>query len=150
MTDAPPPPLPPPPPPYPQSSAGLEYARRAGPDKPRVITWFATYAVLMALIYLFALGLGLAFIIWPDQWVTEQHETPRVVRFQGVAIAVIAVPLLAAFAAAPMLPRRRWVWVYDLVMICVGLTSCCFWPISIPLLIHWIKPEAKSWFGRGA
>jgi hypothetical protein len=42
------------------------------------------------------------------------------------------------------------VWVYDIVLICLGMTSVCCMPVTIPLLIFWIKPDAKAWFGRVA
>lgn len=136
-----------PPPGYPQPVDMQAYGQGVARDKPKVVRWFAVYAYLMALLYLLAMGLGLAFAMWPDEWITEPHETPDVMRFQGIGIVVVAVPLLVLFGVAPLLPRRRWVWIYDLVMICIGLTSCCLWPISIPLVIHWVKPEAKWWFG---
>jgi hypothetical protein len=41
-------------------------------------------------------------------------------------------------------------WVYDLVVICVGMTSFCCMPVCIPLLIFWIKPEVRAYFGRTA
>lgn len=66
----------------------------------------------------------------------------------GVVFAVIGVPLGVVFAAAPFLPRRPWVWVYDLVLIILGLTSCITWPLTIPLLIYWLKAETKWWFGQ--
>jgi hypothetical protein len=28
------------------------------------------------------------------------------------------------------------------------MTSACFLPFCIPLLIFWLKPEAKHYFGR--
>ncbi|MGB7159266.1 MAG: hypothetical protein WBD40_14450 [Tepidisphaeraceae bacterium] len=60
----------------------------------------------------------------------------------------MGVPLAAVFGVAPFLPRRPWVWIYDLVLICLGLTSICCMPATIPLLIFWLKPEAKAWFGK--
>jgi hypothetical protein len=33
------------------------------------------------------------------------------------------------------------------VIICLGMTSACFLPVCIPLLIFWIKPETKLYFG---
>jgi hypothetical protein len=35
-----------------------------------------------------------------------------------------------------------------MVLICIGMNSCCLLPASIPLLIFWIKPETKTYFGR--
>jgi len=43
---------------------------------------------------------------------------------------------------------KPWVWIYDLVIICMGMTSACFLPAAIPLLIYWLKPEVKAHFGR--
>ncbi len=34
------------------------------------------------------------------------------------------------------------------VLIGLGLTSCCTWPATIPLIIQWLKPEMKARFGR--
>ena len=53
------------------------------------------------------------------------------------------------FAIAPFLPRRSWVWIYDVVLICFGMTSICSMPAAIPLLIFWFKPETQAYFGRG-
>lgn len=41
-----------------------------------------------------------------------------------------------------------WLWTYDLVIICLGMTSTCILPASIPLLIFWLKPETKRYFGK--
>jgi hypothetical protein len=51
----------------------------------------------------------------------------------------------AMFGAAPFLPKRRWVWIYDLVLICLSFTGCCI-AFGIPLLIFWLKPETKAFF----
>ena len=37
--------------------------------------------------------------------------------------------------------------VRHVVLISVGLMSLCIAPASIPLLIHWLKPETKARFG---
>ena len=54
--------------------------------------------------------------------------------------------LCGAFAAPLFMPREKWVWIFDLVLICFGFTTCCLIPACIPLLIFWLKPEAKAWF----
>ena len=41
-----------------------------------------------------------------------------------------------------------WAWIYGMVLICIGLTSPCCLPVTIPLLIGWIKDDAKAYFGR--
>ena len=67
----------------------------------------------------------------------------------GVTLTAIGFVLFAAFAAAPFLPRKPWVWIYHLVLICIGLSGITF-VASLPLLIFWLRPEAKAWFGRRA
>ena len=62
-------------------------------------------------------------------------------------IRAAAWMLLVVFAVAPFLPRRKWVWIYDLVVICLGMTSCCTLPVCIALLIFWIRPETRQFFG---
>ena len=32
-------------------------------------------------------------------------------------------------------------WIYNLILIVLGMTSCCTWPITIPLMIFWIKQK---------
>ena len=65
----------------------------------------------------------------------------------AVILLLIGLPLAVACVLPFFLPRKPWVWIYDLVIICIGMGSCCILPASVALLIYWIKPEAKAWFG---
>ena len=56
--------------------------------------------------------------------------------------------LTSLFARQVVVRPRPWVWTYDLVVICFGFTSACFFPFCIPLLIFWLKPPVKEWFGK--
>jgi hypothetical protein len=120
----------------------LEYGRPE--TRPGVLAWFTAYCVLMALVYgVFAL-LGVVML-----FASSSTQTDRVVAiFQGLAFLGFGLVAAGVFGAAPFLPRRPWVWIYDLVLICLGLTSVCCLPATIPLLVYWLKPEAKWWFGR--
>ena len=135
------------PPDYPHASAGYGYAPPAQVERPGVVKWFYAYTVLWILVYLFALGAGVALAMTPETFADEQHP-PEALKFQGIAMSVISVPLIAFFVVALFLPRKPGVWIYHLVVVCFGFLSCCFWPMSIPLLIFWLKPETKLWYGR--
>ncbi len=64
-------------------------------------------------------------------------------------IFLVLGPLLAIpYAAAPFLPKKPWAWIYHLVLIGVGFTSVCCLPVTIPLLLEWLKPDVKRFFGR--
>ena len=62
-----------------------------------------------------------------------------------VAIGII---LFTAFVVALLLPNTSGAWIFHIILIAVGLSSCCLWPATIPLMIAWLKPETQRWFGR--
>jgi hypothetical protein len=107
--------------------------------------WFDAYCILMAVVYLIIVGVGIVFLVLeptgPDLSLAEVRVTGIVFTWMGL---ILAVP----FAIGAFMPRKSWAWVFGLVLICIGLTSLCCLPATIPLLIHWIKPETKSYFGR--
>ncbi|MFN3167817.1 MAG: hypothetical protein ACE37H_12210 [Phycisphaeraceae bacterium] len=122
-------------------------------QKPSVIAWFKAYAVFMVLLYIGVTALGLFMVSNADTLFTPEPRPGSSVPtsseeavFMGVVYAALGVVLAIVFAVSLFTPRRFWGWVYNLVMICIGLTSCCFWPITIPLLIYWIKPEVRAWY----
>ena len=117
-------------------------------QRPGVVTWFIVYAILMALIYLLLAGFGVTvFVVGPEQFADEKTSADEWTVLATIFIIIGGV-LAILFGMAPFLPRRPGVWVYDVVLIALGLTSACLWPMTIPLLIFWIKPENKLWFGR--
>ncbi len=111
---------------------------------PPVWKFFVAYWAAMALLYLLCAVLGvLSFFVEP-----KNDEERITLLITGVIFIALGAVLFLMFAAAPFLPKKPWAWVYDIVLIAVGLTSCLCLPVSIPLLIFWLKPEAKAFFGR--
>jgi hypothetical protein len=113
---------------------------------PPVYMWFKIYSALFAVLYLVvAIAGGGLIAAAASNPSGELNEAA----FMGVIYLVVGLVLFVPFVIAPFLPKKPWVWIFDLVLICVGLTSPCCMIASIPLLIFWIKPEAKALFGRG-
>lgn len=112
---------------------------------PSTYKWYVVYCVIMALLYLVTAAMGIVFLVM-------EPESPEMnvgeMRFMGVVILIMGVVFLVPYAAAPFLPRKSWVWIFGLVLICIGLTSACLLPICIPLLIFWLKPEMKEFYNR--
>jgi hypothetical protein len=104
-------------------------------QRPGVVTWFYVYAIAMATMYLAVgvLGVFLAATQTGEDWVV------------GAILAGVCVPLMAACAAPLFFPRRKWAWIYGLVLIAIGLSGCTL-VAAIPLLIFWIKEDCKDWF----
>ncbi len=112
----------------------------------RTVFWFRAYCALMSLIYLFCIALG-AYLVIAQPANKKFDDAAETVIAGGVYIVVGAV-LFVIFAAGLVLPKNRWTWIYNIVLIAIGMTSCCFLPITVPLLIFWLKPETKALFGR--
>jgi hypothetical protein len=130
---------------------GYGYEQPAYPaERPAVWPWFVAYAIFMALLYLIVGGFGATILVLgPEKFATERNDAD-IMMVQGVLFTIMGVALCVPFAIAPFLPRKPGVWIFDLVLICLGLTSCACLPATIPLLIFWLKPETKRWFGRNA
>lgn len=128
---------PPQPPPYPNPYGYGYDAAPLGP--PAVWPWYIAYAVVMALLYVAVFVLGLFIALAGDDAEAQ---------IQGAIMAVMGLPFAAIFGVAPLLPKKPWTWTYHLVLICLSMTSGCCLVVSVPLVIHWIKPETKAFFGR--
>ena len=118
---------------------------REDAPRPPVVSWFLAYAGAMAALYLLAAAAGVAFLVIPAD-VLEMRPREKIIN--GAVMAVTCLPLAALFLVALFLPPRPAAWIFDLVLIAIGMTSCCCLPATIPLLIYWLKPEAKRYFGR--
>lgn len=114
------------------------------PMKPKVWPWFLLYVASLVFVYTLCVVGGLIAVAYglsspgPDalQWTLT-----------GGMIAGISLPLLLGIGAAPFLPRKKWVWIYDIVLIAIGMGSCLWMPLSIFLLIKFLEPEVKEYFG---
>lgn len=134
----------------PRSRPAAEFDPFGSPVRPGVVTWFKVYATALGVLYLpVALFLGLAAL---GALVDESGQFNRQERvFYCVLFSVfsiILVVLAAVFLAPLVLPRKPWVWIYDIVLIALGLTSCALWPVCIPLMIFWLKPDCQRYYGR--
>jgi len=120
-----------------------------GVPKPPVLPWYRAYCGFMAFLYT---GITVAVIIglFVDfQPHLEKEGIPLwgFYLYIGVIFGVTGV-LAAGFITSFFLKPKPWTWIYHLVLIAIGLTSPCCMPITIPLLIFWIKPDTQTYFGR--
>lgn len=110
---------------------------------PRVVPWFNVYCGLMALLYL---GVAAASLVL---WFVPPHRLgmgPDQARLMGIVCLLLGLPLCAAFLLPFVKPRARWMWGYGIALIAIGMTSACCMLACVPLLIFWVRPEAKAWF----
>lgn len=108
--------------------------------------WYRVYCAVLVFLYLALTVFGLILVIGqPLQ--TEQYSRGELM-LVGYIYAVLGAILFLVFAVAFFLPPKPYNWIVGIVMMALGMTSCCFVPFLIPLFIFWLKPETKRFFGR--
>lgn len=120
---------------------------------PPVVFWFKVYSGLLLWIYIACIGFGMAMVQFPELFIDTSAPTgsnlpsgPDEAYLQGMIYAIGGAVFLVAFAVSFLLGRGKFAWTYNLVLICLGLTSCCCLPTNIPLLIYWIRADCKRWY----
>jgi len=103
-------------------------------EKPKVYPWFIAYCILMCLMFSLVILMG----------ITGQLGM-HIIYVQiasGLLVAHLMPVILIFLKPTPL------VWLYDLVLICLGMVNCCSLPITIPLLVFWVNQKTKSYFGQ--
>jgi hypothetical protein len=118
-----------------------------GSEPPAIITWQHRYCVLMALLYVLCIGLGIVMIVFRNE-AADASQSVAELLFMGIALIGLGAVLALVYAVAPFLRPAPWLWTFHLVLIAFGMTSLCCLPVCIPLLIGWIKPETRQYFGK--
>jgi hypothetical protein len=107
--------------------------------------WYRVYLGVLAGLYLLVSlgGIGVAYL-----QPASQGSDPMEMFIMGIIYAVMGAVFFIAHIIALSLPVKPYNWIVGIVFIALGMTSCCTWPATIPLLIIWIKPETRKFFGR--
>lgn len=113
--------------------------------RPGVVMWFKVYCWVLAVMYFFVALLSIPYFLLSAQ---DTDMPPIIAIMMGAMFLLLGLGLLTASLLGIFLKPRPWVWVYNLVLICGGMTSACFLPASIPLLIFWIRDDTKRYYGR--
>jgi hypothetical protein len=141
----PPPPYPPPqydpPPPYPPPYVGQVPGAPFEASAPSVIIWARVYATAFTVMYLLCFVGGIVIALAADGARATEAQ------IQGGIMSVVGLPLMILSFLAVFAPRKKWGWGVNIAVMGLGCTSCACLPFAIPLLIAWLKPEVKAWYG---
>ena len=114
---------------------------------PPVIIWYKVYCIAMAVMYLFVVALGVFFLVG-GCFIPGNADDKIPFMIMGPLYAVMGLVMMIPFVLALFLGPKPWVWVYGIVLISIGMSSCCCLPATLPLLIYWVKPDVQRHFGR--
>ena len=107
--------------------------------------WYRMYCGSLSLLYALIMVFG-GFMAYMRPNTREYSSEETMVL--GIIYALMGAVFFVVFLVATLLPAKPYNWIVGIVMIGLGMTSCCLWPAVIPLLIYWVKPETRSFFGR--
>jgi hypothetical protein len=122
-----------------------ELSPAQAPAKPPVVIWFKIYCGFLCVLYLATAAVSLVFFLADP---ADLGMSTLEARLLGGVLLLMGLGLFLACLLPLLLSPRPWVWTYDLVLICLGMTSPCFLPACIPLLVFWLKPATKEYFGK--
>jgi hypothetical protein len=115
-------------------------------ERPAVVGWFKVYCSVIGTIYIAVAIAGAALALYAQQLSDSAEETMELV-IQGYLYLALGIVLAGVHFLALLIPRKKWSWIYGFAPIVIGLTSLCCLPMTIPLLLWWIKPGTRAWFG---
>lgn len=115
---------------------------------PAVVKWYRFYSGLMIFVYIAVLALTILGLVFAKHWMVDPDTPPWFMTGYLIFLGMMSLALTGVFIASFFLPRSPGAWTYHIVLICLGLSSPCFVPICVPLLIYWLQTPAKSYFGR--
>jgi hypothetical protein len=107
--------------------------------------WYRVYCAAMALLYIGLAAVGIYLATEPLESSSYERDQTELM---GIIYAIIGTAFFLLFAVALVLPRKPYNWIVGIVMMAIGMTSCCTLPAVVPLLIYWVKPETQAYFGR--
>lgn len=114
--------------------------------RPGVVLWFKIYAGFLCFMYVVLMA---AVVYQPlAAWIDDDEDIGWTSTIPLQFFFVLGIALFVVCFIPLVLRPRPWLWTHSLVVICLGMTSACFLPICIPLLIFWLKPETKAFYNR--
>ncbi len=107
--------------------------------------WYRVYLAALAILYLAVAVFGAVLATVPIESSTRDSEQLFIM---GIIYTILGATFFILFAVAFFLPPKPYNWIVGIVMLAIGMTSCCLLPAVVPLFIFWIKPETQAFFGR--
>ena len=100
------------------------------PGKPKTVFWFQIYCQVLILI---------SFLLLLHLFLGDFAGDYPLLTFSTVFGLVLCVPPL-------FLPRKHWVWIYNLTLLGISVTSLIFIPVAVPLIVLYSKPEVRKYY----
>jgi hypothetical protein len=117
------------------------------PERPPPV-WYGYIAlcILMALMNVGLVFLGLWFLGNQQMLVQKTGYTTDLIVWDGDFFIICGLVFALANLILPLFPKKPWTYVFHLVNIISAGLTCVLLPVAVPVLIGWLKPEARALF----
>lgn len=113
---------------------------------PPVVLWARVYAGVLALVYVLVALVGV-FVLVMGVSIGPGSKDALPAAVMGGIYIVLGVAFAIPTTWGVFAGRKKYAWYLHMVLICLGFSSCACLPFCIPLVIYWLKPETKAWYG---
>lgn len=117
---------------------------------PRAVTWYQRYCQAVMALFISASFGGAFAALSRDALAERLALTAEAVIIFGGLWALTCLFLAFVHFAALRTPRSPWAWKIHAVVLAMGLTTLVLWPVALPLIWAWMKPEVKRFYGVDA
>jgi hypothetical protein len=116
-------------------------------EKPRIVEAYRIYC--SAVTWLFGLGamLGPWFIFDRASFARDVGVDPTAFGIFGMLWLCTMLFLAFVHIAARVTPPSPFAWRIHAVVLAIGLTTVILWPLALPILWKWMKPDVRAYFG---
>jgi hypothetical protein len=114
---------------------------------PAVVRWYGRYCQAALALFVAAAFISVAVLLRRESLAADWGVALPAVDVFAVLWAATMLFLGSVHYAALRTPRAPWAWKIHAVVLGVGLTTLVLWPVALPLLFQWFKPETKAFFG---
>ena len=109
------------------------------PGLPKTVFWFQVYCLITVLInFLFLLFL----VVFGSDGYSLLVDV-----IGDVGGLIFSVWLTFALYIPPLvLPRKHWVWIFNLTVLSISVFTIILIPIVVPLIVLYTKPEVRKFY----
>lgn len=121
---------------------------------PPVWNWYRVFCILVAIANAAMVPYGAAILRGTAQIPLPEAQDPDTAEAISGVIPALGWSMIstgAAFAILNVLilfaPRKPWSYAAHLLNIILGILSCAFAPLCVPMLVVWLKQPTREFFG---
>ena len=115
-------------------------------NAPPVVLWYKAYCFLAAAAHL-AFACVALWANGQDSLRQNPSIPPDVVALLITSLVIIGVLFGILNGAMAFLPRKPWVYGVHLANLVTGTLTLCCAPLTLPLLVFWLKGNVREFFG---